>query len=98
MRSESHGCGLGELTFVGILETDFGASHKGNCFRGVYTAGENPSMKTPTIVAGRYALQEPARPGGMADVYPAVDITNGKKVAVKLFRQGLSQNEIAKEV
>ena len=55
-------------------------------------------MKTPTIVTGRYALQEPARPGGMADVYPAVDITNGKKVAVKLFRQGLSQNDIAKEV
>jgi len=24
----SHGCGLGELTLVGILETDFGASHK----------------------------------------------------------------------
>jgi serine/threonine protein kinase len=53
---------------------------------------------TSYIVAGRYALQEPSRPGGMADVYPAVDITNGKKVAVKLFRQGLSQNDIAREV
>ena len=55
-------------------------------------------MKTPTIIAGRYALQEPARPGGMADVYPAVDITNGNKVAVKLFRHSLSQNDIAREV
>ncbi len=55
-------------------------------------------FQTPPIVNGRYALQGAPRSGGTADVFPAIDLQGGDKVAVKVFRTGAVDDEIIREV
>lgn len=44
-------------------------------------------------IEGRYELLELIGVGGMANVYRATDITDGKTVAVKILREEFSENE-----
>ncbi|MDH5414172.1 MAG: AAA domain-containing protein, partial [Flavobacteriaceae bacterium] len=55
-------------------------------------------MKTPQILAGRFAVQKDTfRKGGTATVFKSVDITNGQAVAIKLFGKSNLSFELTKE-
>lgn len=54
-------------------------------------------MNQGRLVNGRYAIEPPARLGGMAEVYKAYDVIESKHVAVKLFLRGGIEDEILKE-
>ena len=49
------------------------------------------------VISGRYALIHTPRVGGMSEVYPAIDLANGVKVAIKLFTRGKVEDDILKE-
>jgi broad-specificity NMP kinase len=50
------------------------------------------------IIGGRYRLfDEPARPGGTADVYRALDIDSGDVVAVKMYRSQAHPSRYVRE-
>ena len=55
-------------------------------------------FQTPTLLNGRYALQGQPKSGGTADVFPAIDLNGGEKVAVKIFRTGAVDDDIIREV
>lgn len=44
------------------------------------------------VVAGRYRLEESLGSGGMADVFRALELASGRRVAVKVLRAGPDQN------
>jgi len=53
---------------------------------------------SPKIINERYAISGEPRIGRLSEVYPAFDIKdNGRKVAVKLFRTGMPDDEVIKE-
>ena len=56
-------------------------------------------MSNPQTINGRYGCQSQPISGGMADVYPAVDLqsSNFRQVAVKVFRSGQIENDVIKE-
>jgi len=50
------------------------------------------------IIKERYAISGAPRVGRLANVYPVYDIQdNGRKVAIKLFRTGMPNDEVIKE-
>jgi serine/threonine protein kinase len=55
-------------------------------------------FSTPLLVNGRYAFQGSPRSGGTADVFPAIDLQGGDRVAVKIFRTGAVDEDIIKEL
>lgn len=52
---------------------------------------------TPRILKERYALKANPLGGRLSEVFQAVDLTNDKKVAVKLFRKGLPNDSVIRE-
>ena len=44
-------------------------------------------------IEGRYLVNELIGVGGMANVYKATDVTDGKTVAVKVLREEFCDNE-----
>ena len=51
----------------------------------------------PQILKNRYALKPVAFSGRLAEVFPALDLTTDKKVAVKLFHKGLPDDLVIHE-
>jgi serine/threonine protein kinase len=51
----------------------------------------------PVILKEKYALQPVAHKGRLSEVFPAIDVTTGKKVAVKLFLKGLPNDRVIQE-
>jgi superfamily I DNA and/or RNA helicase/serine/threonine protein kinase len=51
----------------------------------------------PKLINDRYAIQPPAKAGGMAEVYKAYDIDARRHVAIKLFSKGIIEDDILKE-
>ena len=56
-----------------------------------------PSSREPRAVAGRYRLESYLESGGTADVYCALDLATGRRVAIKLLRQDTAQNAVLRE-
>lgn len=52
---------------------------------------------TPRILKERYALKANPLGGRLSEVFQAVDLTNDRKVAVKLFRKGLPNDAVIRE-
>lgn len=51
----------------------------------------------PQILKGRYVLKPLAYSGRLSQVFPALDLTTEKKVAVKLFHKGLPDDLVIRE-
>ena len=51
----------------------------------------------PVILKEKYALQPVVHKGRLSEVFPAIDVTTGKKVAVKLFLKGLPDDRVNQE-
>ena len=54
-------------------------------------------MNYPRLINDRYAIQPPAKAGGMAEVYKAYDLDTRRHVAIKLFSKGTIEDDILKE-
>ena len=50
-------------------------------------------LKTGMIIAERYEIVGKIGTGGMADVYKAIDLNDGKTVAVKILKKEFTQDE-----
>jgi serine/threonine protein kinase len=51
----------------------------------------------PRLINDRYAIEPPAKAGGMAEVYRAYDVDTRRHVAIKLFSKGTIEDDILKE-
>ena len=49
-------------------------------------------LKSGTIFAERYGIQEKIGSGGMADVYKAIDTRLNREVAIKVLKSNLAQD------
>ncbi|HRE79404.1 MAG TPA: hypothetical protein PLN52_00075 [Opitutaceae bacterium] len=52
---------------------------------------------SPQILKGRYVLKPLAYSGRLSEVFPALDLTTDKKVAVKLFHRGLPDDLVIRK-
>ena len=55
-------------------------------------------MKSGEVIAGRFALQELAAEGGMGSVHRALDLSNGREVALKSFGAAMGIDRAAREI